>query len=399
MKRFVREYDYYRNIFRERPLPLAYVDLELFDANIAAVLERAGRTRIRVASKSIRCVPLLERILASDERFDGVMCYTAGEAVFLSQLGLNNLLIAYPAWQEAELASLCRELRRGKRLICTIDSVEHADHLNQSGRAFDTQIPVCIDADMSYSFFGLHFGVQRSPIRDAASAAHVAKHVIGCRHLRLEGLMAYEAQIAGIPDDVPGRLFRNSAVRFLQSLSRRDVLRRRRELASAIVKAAHELAFVNGGGSGSIDFTVSDGAVTEITVGSAFFAPALFDGYHNVQYQPAAGFALEITRIPKPGVFTCLGGGYAASGSAGPDRLPSPYLPRGARLLPSEGAGEVQTPVRYRGEPRLDIGDPILMRHAKAGELCEHFNSLALVSNGAIIDEAPTYRGEGQAFL
>ena len=167
------------------------------------MLERAGRTRIRVASKSIRCVPLLERILASDERFDGVMCYTAGEAVFLSQLGLNNLLIAYPAWQEAELASLCRELRRGKRLICTIDSVEHADHLNQSGRAFDTQIPVCIDADMSYSFLGLHFGVQRSPIRDAASAAHVAKHVIGCRHLRLEGLMPTKRRLRHTRD-VPG---------------------------------------------------------------------------------------------------------------------------------------------------------------------------------------------------
>jgi hypothetical protein len=39
------------------------------------------------------------------------------------------------------------------------------------------------------------------------------------------------------------------------------------------------------------------------------------------------------------------------------------------------------------------------MRHSKAGELCERFNALLLVSDGAIIGEAPTYRGEGQAFL
>lgn len=399
MREGVRAYEYYREIFRETPLPLAFVDLELFDANIAAVLERAGETRIRVATKSVRCVPLLERILASDERFSGLMCYTAGEAVFLSQLGFDDLLIAYPVWREAELASLCRELRRGKRLTCVVDCAAHAGHLNESGHAFDTAIPVCIDADISYAFLGFHFGVRRSPIRSAASAAELAKRVVRSPHLRLEGLMAYEAQIAGLPDGVPGRFFRNTGVRFLQALSRNDVLRRRRELVDAVVEATHELAFVNGGGSGSIDFTVTDGAVTEITVGSAFFGPALFDGYRHQQYAPAAGFAVEITRIPETGVYTCQGGGYIASGGGGPDRLPRPYLPSGARLLKLEGAGEVQTPLRYTGDIALTLGDPVFMRHAKAGELCEHFNALALVSDGAVIDEAPTYRGEGQAFL
>jgi len=399
MSKSVHEYDYYRDIFRDRPLPLAFVDLDLFDANIATVLERAGQTRIRVATKSIRSVPLLKRILKSDDRFIGLMCYTVSEAVFLSHLGFDNLLIAYPAWREAEIVSLCRELRRGKRLICMVDCLDHADHLNQLGHTFDTEIPVCIDADISYSFLGLHFGVQRSPVRDAASAAALAKHIVSCHHLRLEGLMAYEAQIAALPDAVPGHAFRNSTVRFLQALSKRDVLRRRRQLVNTVVEATHELSFVNGGGSGSIDFTVSDSAVTEITVGSAFYGPALCDQYRRLRYEPAAGFAIEITRLPEPRIYTCQGGGYVASGSAGSHRLPVPYLPRGARLLPLEGAGEIQTPIRYEGESKLAIGDPILMRHQKAGELCEHFNALALVSDGAIIDEAPTYRGEGQAFL
>jgi D-serine deaminase-like pyridoxal phosphate-dependent protein len=39
------------------------------------------------------------------------------------------------------------------------------------------------------------------------------------------------------------------------------------------------------------------------------------------------------------------------------------------------------------------------MRHAKAGELCERFKTLYLVSGDAIVDEVPTYRGEGQCFL
>jgi len=59
----------------------------------------------------------------------------------------------------------------------------------------------------------------------------------------------------------------------------------------------------------------------------------------------------------------------------------------------------VQTPVLYKGTEKLKLGDPIFMRHAKAGELCERFNSLLLVAEGKIIDEVKTYRGEGKCFL
>ncbi|HNR30510.1 MAG TPA: amino acid deaminase/aldolase, partial [Candidatus Hydrogenedentes bacterium] len=88
-----------------------------------------------------------------------------------------------------------------------------------------------------------------------------------------------------------------------------------------------------------------------------------------------------------------------ASGAAAPDKLPQPYLPEGARLIVQEGAGEVQTPVRYDGPEKLGLGDPVFMRHAKAGELCERFNTLLLVSRGRIIEETPTYRGQGWCFL
>ena len=37
-------------------------------------------------------------------------------------------------------------------------------------------------------------------------------------------------------------------------------------------------------------------------------------------------------------------------------------------------------------------------RHAKAGELCERFDTVLLVQGDAVVDEVPTYRGEGKAF-
>jgi D-serine deaminase-like pyridoxal phosphate-dependent protein len=94
-----------------------------------------------------------------------------------------------------------------------------------------------------------------------------------------------------------------------------------------------------------------------------------------------------------------LGGGYIASGGAGPDKLPQPYLPPDARLNPLEAAGEVQTPVHYAGDIALGLGDPVFLRHSKAGELCERFTHLLLISNGEVVDEVTTYRGDGQCFL
>jgi D-serine deaminase-like pyridoxal phosphate-dependent protein len=60
---------------------------------------------------------------------------------------------------------------------------------------------------------------------------------------------------------------------------------------------------------------------------------------------------------------------------------------------------EVQTPVLGPGARDLALGDRVWFRHAKAGELCERFASLHLVRGEELVDEVPTYRGEGQTFL
>ena len=146
-----------------------------------------------------------------------------------------------------------------------------------------------------------------------------------------------------------------------------------------------------------MESTRAEVAVTEITAGSGFYASHLFDYYDNFKHLPAAGYAVEVVRQPQPGIYTCLGGGYVASGAPGVDKIPLPYLPEGARLHPNEGAGEVQTPILYKGQ--LKEGDPVFMRHSKAGELCERFNELLLVRAGKVIDRVPTYRGEGKCFL
>ncbi|MCB0831754.1 MAG: amino acid deaminase/aldolase, partial [Solirubrobacterales bacterium] len=88
-----------------------------------------------------------------------------------------------------------------------------------------------------------------------------------------------------------------------------------------------------------------------------------------------------------------------ASGPMDPGRMPVPWLPAGLSFEKDEGAGEVQTPLVGDAADSLKIGDNVYLRHAKAGELCERFASLILIEGDEIVDEVPTYRGEGQTFL
>jgi D-serine deaminase-like pyridoxal phosphate-dependent protein len=211
--------------------------------------------------------------------------------------------------------------------------------------------------------------------------------------------MSYEAQIAGLGDRPAGRPVYGQIVRTMQRWSMADIIRRR----GAAVAAAREhanLEFVNGGGTGSIAATTADPAVTELTAGSGLFGPTLFDSYRAWRPQPAAYFALPVVRRPAKGIVTVHGGGWIASGPADRSRLPSPVLPAGLTLSPTEGAGEVQTPLSGPAADSLRIGDRVWFRHAKAGELCEHVDELHVLRGDRLERAVLTYRGEhAPAFL
>src|SRR5579859_891434 len=394
-----RDYAYYKQVFSGRPMPFAYLDLDLLGQNIRQIAERAAGKRVRLASKSLRSVAVIRRILAADPGFQGVMCFTAREAAFLAQQGFDDLLIGYPCWHEQDIAAVAQATAAGGHITLMIDSVAHVEQIERVAQRHGVRLPLCLDLDMSLPVPGLHFGVWRSPLSTPEQARPVIERIMNSQHVWLDGIMGYEAQIAGVGDLYPKSTLKNTLVRFLKRRSAHMVAERREAIIKLIKNYKLSLRFVNGGGTGSIATTRLEAGVTEITVGSGFYAPALFDHYRDFRYQPAAGFAIEIVRSAAPTIYTCLGGGYVASGAAGRDKLPLPYLPAGAGLDGLEGAGEVQTPIHYNGPVQLAPGDPIFLRHSKAGELCERFTHLLLVSNGAVVDEVTTYRGDGQSFI
>jgi D-serine deaminase-like pyridoxal phosphate-dependent protein len=421
----------------ELDAPFAVVDLDVFWRNAADMERRAAPTPIRLApkpirlaSKSVRCRALQGRVLARPG-FQGTLAFTLHEALWLVECGFEDVVVAYPTADLRALRAFGELPRRHPqaRVTVMVDSVaqleliesvvgaqrdgvagggagKDAEDGTAEDRAGGAQVRVCIDLDAGLWMLGgrIRVGAKRSPVHTPQQAAALAGEIVSRGRLRLVGIMAYEAQIAGLGDAPPGRRVRGLTIRELQRRSARELATRRAEAVAAVQEtlraaSAPPLEFVNGGGTGSLERTGAEEAVTEIAAGSGLYGPTLFDAYRAFQPEPAALFALPVVRKPSATIATVLGGGYLASGPADAARLPTPFLPSGLALDKQEGAGEVQTPLTGDRACDLRVGDRVWFRHAKAGELCERFDRLHLIEGERIVDEVPTYRGEGKCFL
>ncbi|MGZ0235072.1 amino acid deaminase/aldolase [Streptomyces sp. CPS1] len=380
--------------------PFAIVDLEAFDANAADLVRRSGGKPVRVASKSVRCRALLERVLARDG-FQGIMSFTLAESLWLARSGFDDILLAYPSADRAGFAELTADPKLAGAVTVMVDDPAQLDLIDAARDGGGEVVRVCLELDTSLKLLGgrVRVGARRSPLHCPAQLAAMARAVAERPGFRLVGLMGYEGHIAGVGDAVAGRPLRSRAIRLMQGAARRELAERRAAAVRAVRAVAPGLEFVNGGGTGSVQHTAAEAAVTEIAAGSGLYVPRLFDNYRSFTGRPAALFALPVVRRPGVGAVTVLGGGYPASGAPGGDRLPVPYLPEGLRYDSQEGAGEVQTPLLGSPADDLLIGDRVWFRHAKAGELCERFEALHLVTGDEVTATVPTYRGEGRTFL
>ena len=372
--------------------PLAALHLPSLRANLNDLRRRASGTRIRIASKSVRSRLVLAEALGPDLRGDaavrGVMAFSLSEALWLVDSGCDDVLMGYPTVDVAALRRLAEDSTALDAVTLMVDDIRQLEIARGAGV---DGARVCVDVDASLKFGPVHLGVRRSPLRTADDVAPLVRRATELG-FRVVGAMFYEAQVAGVPDDVRG-------IGLVKRLSMRRLLGVREAVAATVEGITGQRPeIINSGGSGSIAESAADPVVTEVTAGSGLYVPGLFDNYRSFTPRPSLFFALPAVRTPARGLTTLLYGGYVASGVPGPDRLPVPARPSGLRYLGREGAGEVQTPMR--GE--VAIGDRAWLRHAKAGELCERFDTLHVVDETpdgpAVVDRWPTYRGEGKCF-
>jgi D-serine deaminase-like pyridoxal phosphate-dependent protein len=389
-------YRRYRKALGDEPLPVAVVDLDALEHNVDVVtapLRARGKT-LRIASKSVRCLSLLRAIAArAGDVVCGVMAFSPDEACWLAASGFPDVLVAYPTVQARQARRVAAAIAEGSTVRLVADAPMHLRVAAEAAAAAGVRIPIVVDVDVSYRPLGerVHLGVRRSPLREPSEVAAFVERVQSDPHLSFAGLQAYEAQLAGVQDV-------DRLARAMKRLAREAVRRQREGIVSELARRGIAILLFNGGGTGSVGWSADDPSLSEVAAGSGFLDSHLFDGYRGVELTPAAFFALSVTRHPAPGIYTCQSGGFVASGAAGRDRLPRPYLPEGLALLDLEGAGEVQTPLVVADGTALALGDPVFLRHAKAGELAEHFASYALIRGDRVEARVPTYRGEGHCF-
>ncbi|GEK34358.1 alanine racemase [Kurthia sibirica] len=389
MKRF-------ENAFNNLERPFAWVDLNTVDRNITILSLQSKDKKIRIATKSIRSLEMLRYLEENIPYFNGWMTFTAAETCYLASQGLDNFLLGYPVMEKQAVIDCCQFIKKGKTIIFMIDDLRQAGWLNDMAKMQDIQLSICLDINLSMPTPFLYFGTRRSSITNTEELLLLIEQCEAMSHVHITGLMGYEAQIAGVGNK-PKNFYKGMIIRNLQKRSKKKISEFRKKSVQLMASKIGKLNFVNGGGTGSLDFTAMSDEVTEVTIGSGIFKPALFDYYADSQLQEAAGFALRVTRQPTADTIVCHGGGYLASGPADYLRLPFILSP-GLSYYATEGAGEVQTPLKM-SSGQYEIGDTIYFRHAKAGELCERFDALHLMRNGKYKGCYKTYRGDGQCFL
>lgn len=386
----------YERAFQNIDRPFAWLDLDALDANIQYVQKQCGKKAIRIATKSVRSIEVLRYIQERLTNCSGLMSFTASETVYLLEQGFNHILIGYPVYEENAIEQIVPFIKEGRKVYFMVDNFAQLTLLQTIAEKHSILFEVCIDINVSTDYKLLYFGTKRSPIDSIDKLKHFTEQIRTLRNIKVSACMAYDAQIAGVTD-ATNSFFKDRLVRGLKkhSLSKITTLRKQ---AVDYLKENFDIEIINAGGSGSMHLLKEANDITEITVGSAFYAPALFSNYQALQLQPAAGFGLRVTRIFSDNVIVCHGGGYIASGAPGKDRLPQFLEPNVYAYSSLEGAGEVQTPITVKGRKHT-IGDTIYFRHAKAGELCERFHKLHIIKNGAYGGAFKTYRGDGKCFL
>lgn len=425
------DYLAWKKILKDEKKPAAMMDMRSFDYNIKQLkmlIEPSGKT-LRVATKSIRIPTLIKHVLDQGAPFKGVMCYSAEEASLLyHEQKIDDLMIAYATTQVSDFKILRSLHGAGAEVCLVINSIHHMRLLSEYMTGLEKPFPVIIELDVPLTLFWgyLQLGARRSPIRTIADLKNLLEKSREYPLLRVRGIMAYEAIVAGVADASPFNQLLNPIAFVIRRLAANQIATLRAEVPLLFKSLNMPLEIFNGGGTGSINWAVKESALTEVSAGSALPHPHSFDYYSNLQgsfqFHPAVFFALPVggTSDPTPNhstkypIIVCNGGGFIGSGVPGLDKLPIPVSPPYLRLSESEGAGEATTPliVNMSEEKSIKEKKPIeekarqetfyknmpsfvVFRPAKSGELAERFNEFILVEGEQVIGHAPTYRGMG----
>jgi D-serine deaminase-like pyridoxal phosphate-dependent protein len=223
--------------------PALVVDLDLFEANIAAMttlLHDSGKT-VRPHVKTHRTPELARRQLGGSAV--GVTCATVGEAEAMVDAGIDDLLIANELVDPRKIARLVA-LGVRARIAVAVDNPEPVATISLEAARAGVTIDVLIDVDIL-----LH----RGGVPSAEEAVRLAQAIEGAPGLRLRGIMGYE-----------GRLRLNEpdrAARIAQAYERLASTR------ATLLDAGFPVDVVSAAGTSTLREAMANPVITEIQAG------------------------------------------------------------------------------------------------------------------------------------
>jgi D-serine deaminase-like pyridoxal phosphate-dependent protein len=377
----------------ELPSPALVVDLDVFEANLAAarrLLEGTG-TRLRPHVKTHRTPGLALWQLGGG--VVGVTCATVGEAEVMAQAGIEDLLVANEVVSPGKLARLA-ELARQARVGVAVDSRAGVEALGAAARAAGSQVEVLVDVDV---------GLGRCGVATPEAARELAATVERTGGLRLAGIMGYEGRLraepgtgghpggpgAGSPGTGdaggpagPGAGSPGTGDAGGQG-ERARLLGRAHELlastAEALRRAGLEAGVVSSGGTSTLREAAADPTVTEIQAGTYALMEPDLDGLGLPFHQATAVWATVISRAPGRVVLD------AGRKSLACDRGLPALIGGGGRV---QDVNEEHTIVAWRdGQP--PIGARVGLRPGHVPLTFNLHGTVWLARGDAVVDQLP----------
>ncbi|HLS57757.1 MAG TPA: DSD1 family PLP-dependent enzyme [Zeimonas sp.] len=326
--------------------PALILDLDAFDANVAALHGHAAArgVRVRAHGKAHRCPGIALRQVAAGAI--GICCQKVGEAEGFADAGIADILISNEVVDDAKLARLARLAGRVRLAVC----VDHPDAVRALARAcarHDARVDVLIELDV---------GQARCGVAGTEEALAIARTIAeGGPALRLRGLQAYH----GGAQHLRSPAGRGAAIAAASALAA--------QVRAALRAAGHDCDEVSGGGTGTYPYEAASGVYTEIQPGSY----ALMDLDYRANEADAAAPAMRqalgvLTSVMsvRDGHAVLDGGLKAVSVDSGPPavRLPG-WRVRGVsdehtviEPLAADRPGTSGSPGSGAGTPALALG-------------------------------------------
>ena len=223
--------------------PALVVDLDVFDANVAAMarlLEGTGKT-VRPHVKTHRTPDLARRQLGGPAV--GLTCATVGEAESMVEAGFDDVLVANEVVDPAKIGRLAALARRATVAVA-VDDLAPVEGLARSAARAGVTLGVLIDVDIL-----LH----RCGVGSTEEALRLAAAVERAPGLELHGIMGYEGRVRLSEDDRDGQIARAYA-----ALAR---------TATELRAAGFRIDTVSAAGTSTIREALADPVITEIQAG------------------------------------------------------------------------------------------------------------------------------------